>query len=82
MPNVVGIFGRDNMIRFAGSDFICGRRLGLDWFFDEPPDGGRADFCAGDGEEIGNAFLAHERAEDFEALDDVMGKVRKLIDRN
>lgn len=82
MPDVIRIFCRNNMIRFFGSDLFYGRRFGFDWFFKEASDGGRADRECGLDQELGNAFLAHERAEDFKTLDDITNEVGMLIDWN
>lgn len=80
MPDVIGIFCRNNMLQLSGSDFLYGRRFGFDCFFKEASDGRGTDFAAGDGEEMSESFFTHERAEDFKALDDITDEIGMFID--
>ena len=65
VPDVIRIFGRNNMVRLFDKNFLFSRWFGLYWFFDETADGGGADLQAGNSKAMGDALLAHERAEDF-----------------
>lgn len=81
MPDMVGVLGRDD----AGRGRLFFPRFGLGRWrgrfgLEHAPDGCGRQTEAGAGKQVGDSFLAHDRTEDLEALDNVADELGELVD--